>query len=249
MNMSELTQEQKDHLYTNGWVVIPQVVPQTMIKEAYNAINRTVEGYLDSIQTRSTELRSDDRLKNLFFKTNAFSLAESVLGKGKATPSLNIQAALRFPALEDKPGALVPHIDGFHPSKDGQAGAIRPFAALVGFFLNDVDEDWAGNFTVWPGTHHLFEEYFRTHKPDPELKFGIPPVTLPQPIQLKVKAGDMLLVHYQLAHTASANISSSVRYAVYFRFHHKDKPKDSLDVLSDIWRYWEGMTDFIRGNT
>jgi hypothetical protein len=117
-------------------------------------------------------------------------------------------------------------------------GAIKPFTALVGFFLNDLDSDWAGNFTVWPGGHHILERYFRAHKPDPDLKRGIPPVDLPEPLQLKVKAGDMVLAHYQLPHTNSANLSHAIRYAVYFRVHHADKPKDSPDVLKDIWKYW-----------
>jgi hypothetical protein len=245
--MAELTLEQKNHLYENGWVVIPQVVPPTMIREARNAINSTVEHYLDSIQSRSPELRSDERLKSLLFKTEASSLAKSVLGS-KASPSQNIQAALRFPELEPQPRPLVPHIDGFHPAADGQPAAIRPFAALVGFFLNDTENDWSGNFTVWPATHRTFEDYFRKHGPDPELKLGIPPVNLPQPVQLKAKAGDMIIAHYQLAHSASSNLSGSVRYAVYFRFHHDDRPKDSIDVLSDIWRYWDGMKDVVRGS-
>lgn len=244
--MAQLTREQKLHLYENGWVVIPHVVPGDIVKEAREAINSTVEGYLDSIQTRSSELRSDVRLKNLLFNTEAFSLAESALGHGKATASQNIQAALRFPETETEPTSLRPHIDGFHPSTNEQPGAVRPFAALVGFFLNDVENDWAGNFTVWPGTHRTFEEYFRLNKPDPEMKLGIPPVELPGPIQLKVKAGDMILAHYQLAHTASSNLSNAVRYAVYFRFHHSDKPKESLDVMGDIWKYWDGMADIVR---
>ena len=240
--MAELTLLQKRHLYENGWVVIPQVVPKSMILTAREAIQTAVETYLDSIQARSVELRTDQRLKDLLLSTDAFSLVESVLGKGKVIPSVNIQAALRFPDVNDEPHPLVPHIDSFHPSQDGEAGSIRPFTATAGFFLNDIETDWAGNFTVWPGTHLLFERYFKTHKPDPELKFGIPPVGLPKPVQLKLKAGDMILAHYQLAHTAASNLSKSVRYAVYFRIHHADKPKDSIDALTDIWKYWDGIS-------
>jgi len=179
-------------------------------------------------------------------KTGAFSLAESALGKGKVIPSLNIQAAVRFPDLPDvegQPFPLDPHIDSFHPSMNGEPGSIRAFTAIAGIFLNDIESDWAGNLTVWPGTHRLFEKYFQTHKPDPELKFGIPPIELPEPIQLKVKAGDMVLAHYQLAHTAASNLSRDVRYVAYFRMHHADKPKDCVEVLGDIWRYWDGMSE------
>lgn len=68
---------------------------------------------------------------------------------------------------------------------------------------------------------------------------------LPEPVQIKVKAGDMILAHDQLAHAAAANLSPAIRYAVYIRMHHADRPKDSLDVLTDLWKYWYGMSEFI----
>ena len=64
-------------------------------------------------------------------------------------------------------------------------------------------------------------------------------------MQIKAKAGDMIFAHYQLAHTASTNINNAIRYAVYIRMHHADRPKDSLDVLTDIWKYWYGMSEVV----
>lgn len=241
---SELTPEQKNHLFEQGWVVIPQVVPAEMLQAARDTINSTIENYLDSIQTYAHTLKTDERLTNLLMKTDAFSLIESALGKEKVVPSTNVQCALRFPGHDTKSlNNLTPHIDSFHPSKDGKPGSITPFIAIAGFFLNDIDQDNAGNFTVWPGTHRQFAKYFEKHGADPELKLGIPPVDLPQPVQIKAKAGDMIFAHYQLAHTAAANISNDVRYTVYIRMHHEDRPKDSLDVLTDIWKYWYGMAN------
>ena len=242
--MVEFSHSQKQHLFENGWVVIPQVVPAEMVKVARKAINSTIENYLDSIQTRAHELKSDERLINLLTKTSAFSLIESALGKGKVVASTNVQCALRFPGHDSENlNNIKPHIDGFHPSKDGKPGSITPFIAIVGFFLNDIDQDDAGNFTVWPGTHRETAKYFEKHGADPDLKRGIPPIELPEPVQIKAKAGDMIFAHYQLAHTASANISDATRYAVFIRMHHADRPKDSLDVLTDIWKYWYGMSE------
>lgn len=238
-----LTSEQKKHLFEQGWVVIPQVVPAEMVQAAKNTINSTIENYLDSIQTYAHTLKTDEHLTNLLMKTDAFSLIESALGKGKVVASTNVQCALRFPGHDPKSlNNLKPHIDSFHPSKDGKPGSITPFIAIAGFFLNDIDQDNAGNFAVWPGTHRQFAEYFDKYGADPDLKLGIPPVDLPQPVQIKARAGDMILAHYQLAHTAAANLSRDVRYAVYIRMHHADRPKDSLDVLTDIWKYWYGVT-------
>lgn len=242
--MAEFDLEQKRHLFEKGWVIIPQVVPAEMVDAARNTINSTIENYLDSIQTRAHELKTDESLTNLLMATDAFSLIESALGKGKVVPSTNVQCALRFPDHDRKSlNNLRPHIDSFHPSVNGNPGSIKPFIAIAGFFLNDIEQDNAGNFTVWPETHRQFAKYFEKHGADPELKLGIPPVNLPQPVQIKAKAGDMIFAHYQLAHTAAANISNATRYAVYIRMHHADRPKDSLDVLTDIWKYWYGMSE------
>lgn len=161
---TELNSEQKKHLYVQGWVVIPQVVPAEMVQAARDTINSTIENYLDSIQTHAHTLKADERLTNLLLKTNAFSLIESALGFGKVVPSTNVQCALRFPGHDPKSlNNLRPHIDSFHPSKDGKPGSITPFIAIAGFFLNDVDQDNAGNFVVWPGTHRQFANYFEKH--------------------------------------------------------------------------------------
>ncbi len=245
--MAELTLFQKQQLFEHGWVIIPQVVPEEMIRTARETINKTIENYLDSIQTHALELKTDERLTNLLMKTNAFSLVESALGKGKVIPSTNLQCALRFPGHD--PQSLHnprPHLDSFHPSVDGKPGSITPFIALAGFFLNDIEQDNCGNFVVWPGTHRQFEQYFQKHDADPNLKLGIPPVDLPDPVQIKAKAGDMILAHFRLAHTATANISNNIRYEVYIRMHHADRPQDSLDVLTDIWKYWYGMSEVAR---
>lgn len=241
--MAELTESQKLHIYEHGWVILPQVIPAEMVQAARDLIDTTIENYLDSIQTRAHELKTDERLTGLLLKTEAFSLIESALGGGKVVPSTNVQCALRFPGHDPKSiNNPRPHLDSFHPSVDGKPGSITPFIALAGFFLNDIDHDNAGNFVVWPGTHRLFEKYFQEHGADPDLKLGIPPIELPKPVQIKAKAGDMILAHYQLAHTAAANMSNAIRYAVYIRIHHADRPKDSLDVLTDIWKYWYGIS-------
>jgi ectoine hydroxylase-related dioxygenase (phytanoyl-CoA dioxygenase family) len=117
-----------------------------------------------------------------------------------------------------------------------------PSAKFSHFWSNSL-QDNAGNFMAWPGTHRQFAKYFEIHGADPELKLGIPPVDLPQPVQIKAKTGDMIFAHYQLAHAVAPNLSHAIRYAVYIRKHHADRPKDFLDVLIDIWKYWYGMSE------
>src|ERR1700722_2293427 len=88
--MAEFDLDQKRQLFEQGWVVIPQVVPAEMVRAARATINATVESYLDSIQVRAHELKTDVRLTSMLMKTDAFSLIESALGKGKVIPSTNV---------------------------------------------------------------------------------------------------------------------------------------------------------------
>lgn len=100
--MAELNFNQKQELFEQGWVIIPQVISAQLVWEAGTAINETIENYLDSIQTQAHELKTDERLTNLLMRTGAFSLIESALGKGKVVPSTNVQCALRFPGHDPK---------------------------------------------------------------------------------------------------------------------------------------------------
>jgi ectoine hydroxylase-related dioxygenase (phytanoyl-CoA dioxygenase family) len=67
---------------------------------------------------------------------------------------------------------------------------------------------------------------------------------LPHPVQLQVSAGDVVLTHYQLGHTAAPNLSARIRYAVFFRLYHEQHDADSLDILADIWREFPSLQQF-----
>lgn len=105
-----------------------------------------------------------------------------------------------------------------------------------------VSEPYSGNLAVWPGTHRIYERYFREHGPE-SLLDGMPPVELPQPTQLMGHAGDVVLCHYQLAHGVAQNVSPHVRYAIYFRLHHVNHDMQWKEAMTDIWVEWAGMRD------
>jgi hypothetical protein len=149
---------------------------------------------------------------------------------------------LRFP-VAGQPRDPHPHIDGMHSPNNGvPRGTIANFTALVGVFLSDVAGPYAGNFTVWRGTHRQYESYFREHGPD-ALLHGMPDVELPEPEQLTARAGDAVLCHYQLGHGIAGNASPDIRYAVYLRLSHVDHDSMRWECMTDIWREWEGMQD------
>ncbi|MEM7033317.1 MAG: phytanoyl-CoA dioxygenase family protein [Chloroflexota bacterium] len=128
----------------------------------------------------------------------------------------------------------------YSPHNGVPRGEIRNFTMLVGVALSNVTAPFAGNFTVWPGTHHLYEQYFRENGSESLLN-GMPKVTIPEPQQLLVQAGDVVLVHYQVAHTAAMNVSPHPRYAIYFRLKHVDHDKHKWEAMTNIWLDWPGM--------
>jgi hypothetical protein len=149
------------------------------------------------------------------------------------------------------------HIDGFPQSVAGiKTGEVKNFTMLIGILLADVPDEYMGNFTVYPGSHHLLERFFRDQggvmKMTNQSMFeGIKYVIdacqphMPKPVQLRGRAGDIFLAHYQLGHSIAPNISPFVRYACYFRIHHArhglETPKP--DVMTDIWCDFDGLSD------
>lgn len=248
----QLTYVQKQEFYQNGYVKIPGVIPQIMIDAAVRAINASVGQGIDPAQVpiyqaRSfcPELQREPVITDLFNKTPALALAESMIGVGKIQPVGAGQIALRFPVLQDPPSPPRPHLDGMYTPTNGvPAGTIRNFTMLFGVALSDVTMPYAGNLTVWPGTHHIYEQYFREHGPEALLN-GMPPVTIPEPVQLLAKAGDVILAHYELAHGVAQNVSPHPRYAIYFRLYHVDHDQHGHATMADIWREWEGMQEIV----
>ena len=249
----DLTREQKQALYEQGFVKLPGIVPQELVNTARRAINASLGSQgidparLTTFRAQSycPELQRDPAITNLLTTSPAWSLAESAIGRGKIKPVKGGQIALRFPTMES-PADPRPHLDGMYTPTNGvPEGTIANFTALVGVFLSDVIQEFAGNFTVWPATHRLYETYFREHGPQ-SLLDGMPPVELPAPQQVTARAGDAVLCHYQLAHGIAGNGSPNIRYAIFFRLHHVDHDELHWECMTDIWREWEGMQEIAR---
>lgn len=159
----------------------------------------------------------------------------------------NGQIAIRRAHNSEITSAPVPHIDGIPTANNGMSGdELRPFTLLLGIFLSEVRTPFAGNFTVWPGSHGLLERYFN-RRGRRALREGMPTVSLGPPKQLLCKPGDAVLCHYSLAHAAAVNTSDFDRYAVFFRLTHRAlTPEHAIDVresdwthLTNIWTDWK----------
>lgn len=248
----ELTWIQKQQLYQDGYVQVPGVVPKVMVDTALRAINHSIGEGMSAeemprmrAQSYCRELTREPVITDLIQRTPAWSLAESAIGEGKIKPVGGGQIALRFPGLHDPPPPARPHLDGMHSPTNGvPEGTIQNFTALVGVLLSDLPTAHAGNFTVWPGTHHQYEAYFREHTPQSLLN-GMPPISLPEPHPIIGGAGDIVLCHYELAHGVTPNVSPHVRYAIFFRLTHIEHETQKWESMTDIWREWEGMREVV----
>lgn len=203
---------------------------------------------LPTLRARSycPEAQDAPEIAGLLNETPLWRIAESAIGAGRLRPVTRGQIALRFPVMGE-PAEPRPHIDGMYSPNNGvPKGTIRNFTALIGVLLSDLPSGYSGNFTVWPGTHRRYETYFRQQGPQALLE-GMPPIDLPEPLQITGQAGDAVLCHYQLGHGIAGNGSPHIRYAAFFRLTHVDHDNIHWECMTDIWREWAGMREVIGG--
>ena len=251
-----LTQKQKLEFYENGYISIPGVVPQLMVDAARQAINHSIGQVgmhpedLERFRAQSycNEIREAPQVVDLFNKTPVREIAESLMGEGNVQTPSSGQIALRFPGpLHTDPNEPSGHLDGLGSGKNGMEKGIyrRGFTALAVIYLADVPEPYSGNFTVWPKSHSFFANYFEKEGHE-ILANGMPRQALPEgPQQIIGKAGDVVLTHHQLVHTAAPNAGANIRYAVIFRLRHVDVEEIGYAAYTDIWREWPGIQEAI----
>jgi len=250
-----LSDAQKEEFIEKGFLHVPSVVPTLLTQRARRVINGAIgEGFdADSLrlyQARSffPELRDDPRLLRLATNTPTWGLVTSLLGKRRVIrPKGGAQIALRFPVPEGTATTRHGwHMDGYPSGVNGvpDDGAVRSFNLLLGVMLSDVCSRDSGNLTVWPGMHHELEQYYRSNPvfPSPDTltteQLGF---TLPTPHQVMGKCGDVVLVHYQLGHTVSPNLSGDIRYMCFFRLSVRGLEGRRVESMQNIWRDYHGL--------
>ncbi|WP_274362335.1 phytanoyl-CoA dioxygenase family protein [Paenibacillus thermotolerans] len=249
----QLSYNQKMQLFESGYVVIPGVVPTLMIKEALKAVNHSLgkgipEGHKGANYCQ--ELEKHPAITNLFNKTPAKTLIDTLIGENNFYPINGAQIALRFPDYQDPPNPYAgAHLDGMLKLKEG---IVENFTALVGILLSDQPEPNMGNFIVYPGSHRLCEQYFRENGPDILLeeetfqtKHRPINMQLPEPVQITGQAGDIVISHYQMIHAGGPNTSPFIRYSCYYRVYHSEIRNNWKAPLTDLWMHWPGLRDVL----
>lgn len=253
-------------LFGNGWTesfvrdgyfVFPALVPATVVGEARERIDEDLANNYDP--RRKAEYDSRSFCPDLLGTPEILALLNNRAVRDKVGALVSLrklafdtqgQVAIRRAHNVEKPLPPTAHVDGFPAPYNGvEQGTVMPFTMLAGVFLSEVKTSFAGNFTVWPGSHLLVEKYFNERGPQAlhESMPDLPSLGIGAPLQLMASPGDVVLCHYALAHAAAVNISDDDRIACFFRLGHLELqnrndpnyPEYAWAHLARIWTGWK----------
>lgn len=242
-----LTDDDLRRFAVDGWLVVPGVVPESLLAEADAEIDELV----------ATEKPQEDpggpgahlwfppvarlpRCDAVLRSSDALAIAEGLVAPlGLDHAFDHIQVATTVPPWDHVPGG--PHIDGHAPTIDPPAS----FTMLAGVFLTDQRSPSTGNLWVWPGSHRDHSTYFHEHGTRAlQWSYGhatllAPPARLRSPTAVPVLGGrgDLLLAHFLLGHNKGGNTADHVRRTIYYRLAapgHPDRWESTfLDPLTE----------------
>jgi hypothetical protein len=231
-----LTDQQISEFAGRGFVLVPEVVQGSVLARAAERIDEVIAADPPAAAKRGShfyfaETRAEPALMAPLTSTAAFSLAAELTGAGTLDIPWQVQIALNIPPYSHRPG--IPHIDAASPEPTSEP-VSGTFTLLAGILLTDQLTENSGNLWVWPGTHLSHASYFRDH--GPRLFCAYPPIDLPEPEQVRGRAGDLLLAHYLLGHNIGGNGEpGQTRRALYYRISTKDHASHRNEFLRDPW--------------
>jgi len=234
-------------LRERGYAHFPRAVPDALLDAARAAIDDDLRRRYDaaregeySSRTYCPKIVASRPIMDLLQQPPVRDILDAALGFDALGHS-DGQIAIRWARNVDREEPPQPHIDGISTPENGVSpGALATLTAVVGIFLTTTPRTFAGNLTVWPGTHEVHARHFAERGPQ-SLFEPLPQLERGEPHQLICEAGDVVLMHYELAHTAAVNTSDVDRIAVYFRLLFRDIDKgrwDRWECLTDLWRGW-----------
>jgi Phytanoyl-CoA dioxygenase (PhyH) len=237
----------QDQVRISGYAQFPDITPPELIAAARDAIDRDLRDNYEPVreveysnQSYCPDLKGTPPIKNLLEKSPVLNVVDEAVGLDKVAWDGG-QIAIRRAHNCDREVPPEPHIDGFASDRNGlEFGRVYNHAVTVGVFLTPLPRAFAGNFAVWPGSHHVYEEYFRERGPV-AMKEPMPTPEIGEPVQLMCEVGDAVLSHYQLAHAAAVNTADIDRIAVYFRIWFRDAESNEQrwECLTNIWHGWK----------
>jgi hypothetical protein len=245
----DLTPEQRKAFVEDGFIIIRNAVPVSLVNAALAEINRTLLKPGDE-EIHNGYMSDSDTLLHLLYGTPLWTMAQRLMGRRRIRQNMGCQVALRAGSLNwpsyannDEIPPRGWHIDGmYNPEKKW-----APFSLLCGICLSDQLLPNCGNLISFKGSHHLMQpmvnEEWRNPGTHPFLKQrDAPTPPLKNGMQVLLGVGDAVLQHHKVAHRVGVNCTPHIRYQAYFRLIHVDREAHCADesVLS-LWRQFEGL--------
>ena len=235
----------QQQLRTQGFARFPHLTPAPLIKAARDAIEIDLNSNYDperqteyDNQSYCPDLRGASPIVNLLVQSPVHRILDEIFEIDNIDWDGG-QIAIRRAHNWPEPVPPTPHLDGFASVVNGlDEGKIYNHTVLVGVFLTPVQREFAGNFTVWPGSHHVYENYFRERGPR-AMSEPMPVLEIGPPEQMICDVGDVVLAHYQLGHSAAVNTADVDRIAIYFRVWLRKVESDRWHYLTNIWDGWK----------
>lgn len=206
----------------DGYVVIPDVVPDTLISSALAEVDAlmaaTPPDPASEFGYQFFWLNEPDQQPALIAtleKSGVMEIMLRLVVPNTLAPIEQIQVSVTPTGWDHIPGKG--HIDGLTPPlADGSPGS---FSFLAGIFLSDQTEDNRGNLHAWRGSHLENVRYFAPDKSMNEVAIDVYLDENPAGKReaIKGKPGDLLLAHYLLSHNMGGNTGPDCRKMLYFR--------------------------------
>lgn len=251
--------------FSEGFVRVPQAVPEILVDDALRHINSCLgrgdisRDHPSLIGLAPGSAQNSPALLDLFNTSKGSKLptvVQCLLGKGRAAPPLGCQVALKFPSPTRAEHASMGtngrgwHVDGFGKGKHS------PFTLLVGICLSDVIQPNSGELAVHPGAHWGLQQAVRDEVSsgsdsfsglvDGSSEFSKKP-DLGPPQSLLLRRGDAIVCHQKLPHLGMPNFSPNIRYQVYFRVCHVELAQHRDAWLDDLVLPFEGLRASLPG--
>ena len=260
--MALLTNEEKDTFQQNGYLLKHGMVSEGLIARAVEAIWNRIDADKEDASTwvrggkegSQGDVSNDADIQCLMYDSPLFEMLEELTASGRlvALHPKDTSVNLRYPTGEEEwtsPGGS--HVDGHgFPNL-----SINNWTVAVTLYLNDVKPQ-AGGTCVWPGSHKLLAEHFKTHS---RLSLSRALYTLPiydgeprstRPTELfelgdyeeiSGAAGTAMIWHSHLVHSASMNCGDEIRMAAISRFRWANWNDLRFEDPDDMWAFWEGL--------
>jgi len=176
----------------------------------------------------------------------------------------NCQIALRFPEATPTPSSSGGAPEEEHVWRTGAGWHIdgvdkldfAPFSLLIGVVLSDQPDVNMGNLCVYPGSHHTLRPCVRKYatavaaavaagRGAEQASQEFLMQNLPDALPVRVKMGDVVIVHQKLAHRGTSNFHYDIRKMIYFRISHRNHNQLKDGAIENIWLEFEGMSEVL----